>query len=242
MLLCTDFTVSQRFIRRPFNSSMRSIPDPRRCASDTWISSLRKMRGPSSRECCTCPQPRLFTKVMPRFSPPTSLLYSFSIPRSQYIPPPSRSASLVHHGETFRDHETASVLSSLFRQISSTRVIRKDAFCSRDLFDFARRIIALEFIQSSMISGARNCTLLQYLTSCTILSPQLSQSSSTSSLRTSSSSSSCRSSRTLHLSRRQPPPLPPAADFFSRILFWRTDRRGYLYLKVEQKKRASFGA
>lgn len=86
---------------------------------------------------------------------------------------------------------------------------------------------------SSMISGARNCTLLQYFTSCTILLPQ----SSPWSLRpsSSSSSSSCRSSKTLCLSRRQPPPLPPAVDFFfSRFLFWRTDRRGYLYLKVDQ--------
>lgn len=86
---------------------------------------------------------------------------------------------------------------------------------------------------SSMISGARNCTLLQYFTSCTILLPQ----STSSSLRSSSSSStsSCRSSRTLCLSRRQPSSLPPAVDFFfSRILFWRTDRRGYLYLKVDQ--------
>lgn len=83
-----------------------------------------------------------------------------------------------------------------------------------------------------MISGARNCTLLQYFTSCTILLPQSSPWSLRSS--SSSSSSSCRSSKTLCLSRRQPSPLPPADFFFSRILFWRTDRRGYLYLKVDQ--------
>lgn len=44
----------------------------------------------------------------------------------------------------------------------------------------------------------------------------------------------------MRLSRRQLPPLPLVADFFfffSRILFWRTDRRGYLYLKVEQNGR-----
>lgn len=42
----------------------------------------------------------------------------------------------------------------------------------------------------------------------------------------------------MRLSKLQPP--APAANFFffSRILFWRTDRRGYLYLKDEQNGRA----
>jgi len=93
-----------------------------------------------------------------------------------------------------------------------------------------------------MISGARNCTLLQNFTSCTILLPQLSSFRSTSLCvpSPSSSSSSSRSSRTC-LSKLQPlTPLPTANFFFffSRILFWRTDRRGYLYLKVEQNGRA----
>lgn len=94
-----------------------------------------------------------------------------------------------------------------------------------------------------MISGARNCTLLQYFTSCTILLSQLFRSTSLRvSSSSSSSSSSSKSSRTMRLSKLQPPALLSAADFFffffSRILFWRADRRGYLYLKVEQNERA----
>lgn len=102
--------------------------------------------------------------------------------------------------------------------------------------------VATSFIHhSSMISGARNCTLLQYFTSCTILLPQLSRSTSLRVPSSSSSSSSCRSSRTMRLSKLQLPAPLPITDFFfffSRILFWRMDRRGYLYLKVEQNGRA----
>lgn len=191
---------------------------------------------PESRTCREL-RPRLFTKAIHRRRPSAALSFRDLVIRvSLYHPLSSRkflplrlASSLAR--ESFRNYESL---------LLASRLRRPSAVGGKTFLPFPS--VATSFIHhSSMISGARNCTLLQYFTSCTILLLQLSSARSTSLCVPSSSSSSCRSSRTLRPSKPQPPTPMPVADFFfffSRILFWRMDRRGYLYLKVEQNGRA----